>query len=132
MDPLTSQEKYCQFIVDVRYYCNMWARRSQMVSTLNNIISSKVKFKRTKTKQNAFSEIKRIVYWDTLLTYPDFNEEFKINTKAIDFQLGAIISHEGKQIALYIGILTNYQNRYTVIEMEIFSIIENLKDLELY
>ena len=36
---------------------------------------------------------------DTLLNYPDFNEEFKIHTDASDLQLGAVISHRGKPIA---------------------------------
>ena len=28
---------------------------------------------------------------NTLLTYPDFNEEFKIHTNDCDFQLGVVI-----------------------------------------
>ena len=38
---------------------------------------------------------------DTLLTYPDFNEEFKIHTDASNFQLGVVIIQKGKTIALY-------------------------------
>ena len=32
---------------------------------------------------------------NTLLTYPDFNETFKIHTNASAFQLGAVISQKG-------------------------------------
>ena len=32
---------------------------------------------------------------DTLLTYPGFNETFKIHTDASAFQLGAVISQKG-------------------------------------
>ena len=42
-------------------------------------------------EQDAFDEIKRIVARDTLLTYPDFNEAFKIHTDASAFQLGAVM-----------------------------------------
>ena len=52
----------------------MWARRSNMLATSTNIMSSKVKFKWTKIKQDTFEEIKRIVAHNTLLEYPDFNE----------------------------------------------------------
>ena len=39
-----------------------------------------------------FDKIKRIVAHDTLLTYPDFNENFKMHTDDIALQLGGVIS----------------------------------------
>ena len=53
-----------------------------MLGPSTNITLSKVKFKCDKIEQNDFEEIKRIVACDTLLEYPDFDEEFKINTDA--------------------------------------------------
>ena len=47
-------------------------------------------------KQDAFNKIKLIVDRKTLLTYPDFNEIFKIHTNARAFQLEAVISYKGK------------------------------------
>ena len=47
-------------------------------------------------KQDAFDKIKRIMARDTLLTYPDFNETFKIHTDASAFQLGVVISQKGR------------------------------------
>ena len=41
----------------------------------------------------------RIVACDTLLTYPDFNETFKIYTNARAFQLGAVVIQIGKPIS---------------------------------
>ena len=38
---------------------------------------------------------------DTLLTYPDSNENFKIHTDSSDLKLGAVILRKGKPIALY-------------------------------
>ena len=46
---------------------------------------------------------------DSLLTYPDFNEEFIIHTNASKFQLGAVIIHKFKPIALYSRKLTDAQ-----------------------
>ena len=45
-----------------------------------------------KSNKIQFDEIKRIVACDTLLTYLEFNEAFKIHTNASAFQLGVIIS----------------------------------------
>ena len=64
---------------------------------------------------------------DTLLTYPDFNETFKIHTDASAFQLGAVIIQKGKPIAFYSRKLTDAQQRYTVTKIEILSMVENLK-----
>ena len=43
-------------------------------------MTNKRKSKWKKTKQDAFNKIKRITVRNTLLTYPDFNETFKIHT----------------------------------------------------
>ena len=62
-----------------------------------------------------------------LLAYPDFNEEFTIHADARNFQLGTVISHKGKLVSLYYRKITDYYKRYTVIEMELLSIVETLK-----
>ena len=72
-----------------------------MLATLTKITSNKRKFKWTKTKQDSFDKIKRIMARDTLLTYPYFNETFKIRTDASAFQLGSVIVQNCKPIALY-------------------------------
>ena len=51
---------------------------------------------------------------DTLLTYPDFNETFKIRTDASVFQLGAVIIQKVKPVAFYGIKLTDSQKQYTV------------------
>ena len=98
-----------------------------MLAPLTKITSSKAKFKWTKIKQYAFDEIKWVVASDNLLTYPYFNEEFKIHTNASDLQLVAVINHKGKHIAFYSRKLIDAQKSYAVIEKELLSIIENLK-----
>ena len=71
----------------MNYYPDIWVRLSHTLVPLTNITSSKVKLKWTKIKQYALYEIKRIVTCDTLSAYPEFNEEFKIHTNTIKFQL---------------------------------------------
>ena len=64
---------------------------------------------------------------DTLLDYPDFNEEFKIHTNASDFQLGAVIIQKCKSIYSYNIKLTYVQKIYTVKQKDPLSIIKTLK-----
>ena len=70
----------------------------------------------TDFKQKVFNKIKQIFAHDTLLIYPDFNECFDIHTDASNGKLGAVLSYNGKPIALYSHKLTPAQSRYTVRE----------------
>ena len=90
----------------------MWQRRSHTLSPLTRITSNKSKFKWTKVEQDAFKKIKRTIARNTLLTYPNFNETFKIQTDASAFQLGVVISQKGKPIDFYSIKLTNDQQWY--------------------
>jgi RNase H-like domain found in reverse transcriptase len=57
-----------------------------------------------------------------------FNEPFKIHTDASHYQLGAVISQEGKPIAFYSQKLNPAQTWYTTTERELLSIVETLKE----
>ena len=94
----------------------MWARHSHTLAPLSIIAYNKVKFKWTKIEQDAFDEIKWIVAYDTLSTYLDFNEIFKIHTNASKFQLEEVISQRVKPIAFYIIKPDGAHKRYIVIE----------------
>ena len=98
----------------MNYYHNIWARCSHALAPLTKTTSSKVKSKWTKTEQDDFSEIKRIVDRDTLSDYPDFNGEFRIHTDASDFQFGAVIRQKVKPIAFNSIKLTDSYMRYKV------------------
>ena len=56
---------------------------------------------------------------ETLLTYPDWSKPFKIHTDASDYQLGAVISQEGKPIAFFSWKLNSVQKNYTTTEKEL-------------
>ena len=127
MRSLTYLKEVQQFIGVVNYYRGLQARHLHTLAPSTKIPSNKVKFKYTKIEKDAFGEIKRIVAHDNLLTYPDFNEEFKIHTDDGNFQLVAVISQKFKLIALYGRIIIGSQRRYTVKERGVLSIIETLK-----
>ena len=60
----------------------MWPRRPHTLATLTKLTFIKNKCKWTKVEQDAFEKIKRVVARNTLLTYPHFNEIFKIHIDA--------------------------------------------------
>ena len=95
---------------------------------LTKLTSIKIKYKWKQVEKNAFNEIKRILAYNNLLSYTDFNEIFKIHTDASAFQLGTVISQKGKPIAFYCRKLSDTKQRYTATEREIPSIIQTLKE----
>ena len=109
MKPPTSQKEVRKFIGLINNYRGMWSSWSHMLLPLTILTYIKRKFNWTLVKQDYFNEIKRIVARDTLSTYPDLNEIFKIHTDASAFQLGGVASHKDKLIAFYYRKLTGAQ-----------------------
>ena len=63
----------------------------------------------------------------------EYNEtpwhDFKIETDASKLQLGAVISQDNQPLAFYSRKLSEAQIRYTVIKLELLSIVETLQGL---
>jgi transposase InsO family protein len=112
----------------VNYYRDMWIRRSHVLAPLAKLTSKTVPFKWGEEQQKAFDTMKRIIGKEVLLAYPDFDKEFVIHTDASHYQLGAVISQDGKPIAFYSRKLKPEQTRYTTTERELLSIVETLKE----
>ena len=120
-------KKVQQFIGVANYFHNMCPKRLHTLAILPKITANKTKFQWTKIKQDYFNKIMWIMARDNLLTYPDFNETFKIHTDASAFQLGAVVSQKGKPIAFYSIKLNDTQIGHVATEKELLSIFKTLK-----
>ena len=114
----------------VQYYQDLWPRRSHILEPFTAISSGKkgAKIKWSTELETAFTQVKAMVSQETLLTYPDWSKTFDIHTDASDFQLGAVISQEGRPIAFFSRKLNAAQLTYTTTEKELFSIVECCKE----
>ena len=108
--PPSNKKELRRFIGLVNYYRDMWVRRSHVLAPLASLTSKKTKWKWGPDEQKAFTLMKKVISKETLLAYPDFNEEFVIHRDASDTQLGAVISQKGKPIAFYSRKLKPEQN----------------------
>jgi len=106
----------------------MWVRRSHVLAPLAALTSKTTKWKWEPQHRKAFAMAKRIIAKERLLAYPDFSKPFQIYTDASHYQLGAVVSQDGKRIAFYSRKLNPAQTRYTTTESEQLSIVETLKE----
>ena len=65
-----------------------------------------------------------------MLAYPDYSLPFDIYTDASSRQLGAVITQKGKPIAFFSRKLSETQQKYSVTELELLSIVETLKEFK--
>ena len=77
--------------------------------------------------ESSFKELKRMVYSETLISYPDWKLPFLVHTDASDKQLGSIISQNNKPIAFFYRRLSKPHSTYTTTEKELLNIVECLK-----
>ena len=69
---------------------------------------------------------------EVLLAYLDFSKPFVVHTDDSDYQLGTVISQDGKPIAFYSQNLNDPQTHYTTTKKELLAIVEILKEFNFF
>jgi hypothetical protein len=121
----------------------MWARRSEMLAPLTDLVVECGEMKTTKmnktkkkpwwwdpTHQLAFDNIKAAIAKETVLAYPNFSKPFEIYTDTSSTQLGAVITQDNRPIAIFSWKLSEMQQKYSVTEIELLAIVETLKEFK--
>jgi hypothetical protein len=121
----------------VQYYGDIWARRSEMLAPLVNLVGecghTKIT-KANKTKKRpwhwdavhlkAFNNIKATITRDVTLAYPDCSQGSDIYTDSSKFQLGAVITQNNSLLAFFSRKLSLVQQKYSVTKQELLAIVE--------
>ncbi len=139
--PPTGVRQQRHFLSMVQYYCDFWARRSDMLTPLTSLIGEYSQTKSTKTKrtkkvpwhwvefhQRAFDHVKATIAKGVVLAYPYYSKVFKIYTDASSKQLGAVITQDNRPIMFISRELSKTQRKYSVTIIEVPSIVETLKE----
>ena len=127
----------------VQYYQDLWEKRSHLLAPLSDLVGecghTKVTKKNKtikkhwywdKSHQEAFDKIKEIMACDDMLAYPDYSLPFDIYTDASQQQLGAVIVQNNRPVAFFSRKLSVTQQKYSVTELELLSIVECLKEFK--
>ncbi len=104
------------FIGMVNFYRDFWKSRAHLMAPLTLLTKiDKKQFKKAWTEQHSkcFHESKHMIAEDLLLTFPDPNRPFVIQTDASDLQLGAVIYQDDLPIAFFSQKLSNDSRHLT-------------------
>ena len=134
-------KKLCSFLGMIQYYRDLWARRSELLAPLTDLVGECGQTKVTKAKgtkkipwhwdevhQKAFNNAKASIAKEVILAFPGFSKVFEIFTDASAKQLGSVITQENLPIAFFSRKLTETQQKYSVTEIELLAIVETLKE----
>ncbi len=110
LNPPNNFKELRQFLGMVQYYKDTWAKRSEMLAPLTDLVGECGETKDTKrngTKkkpwrwdsihQQAFDNVKVAIPKEVVLAYPDFTSPFEIYTDASTMQLGAVKVQKGNR-----------------------------------
>jgi hypothetical protein len=131
------------FLGMVKYYHDLWARRSKKLAPLTALVGECGQAKVTRAKgtnkapwhwdkvhQRAFNLVKATIAREVVLAYPDYSKVFEIYTDTSSKQLGAVITQENRPIVFFSWKLSAMQCKYSVTKIELLAIVETLKEFK--
>jgi hypothetical protein len=143
IEPPTNVKELRHFLGMVQYYCDLWARWSEMLAPLTSLVGECGQTKVTRAKgtkkapwhwdevhQRAFNHVKATIAREVVLAYPDYSKVFEIYTNASSKQLGAVITQENGPIAFFSRKLSATQCKYSITNIELLAIFETLKEFK--
>lgn len=76
---------------------------------------------------HAFETMKTLMTTHPILKYPDFTKEFKLNTDASNFAIGAVLLQDNHPIAYASRTLNDHEIRYNTTEKELLAVVWAIK-----
>ena len=129
LNPPTNVKELRRFLGMVQYYCDLWAKRSEMLAPLTDLVGECGQTKVTRAKgtkkvpwhwdevhQKAFDAVKTTIAKDVVLAYPNYNKVFEVYTDASSTQLGSVFTQDNRPLAFFSRKLSETQQKYSVTE----------------
>ncbi len=126
----TGVKQLGHFLGMVQYYCDHWARWSNMLTPLTLLVgecgqtrtskakgTKKVPWHLDEVHQRAFNHVKATIAKDVVLAHPDCSKIFEIYRDASSKQLGALVTQDNRPIAFFSWKLSNMQCKHIITEL---------------
>jgi hypothetical protein len=77
----------------------------------------------SESQQKAFVELKHRLWCAPMLTLPDLQQPFEIETDASDYAIGAVLTQQGHPVAYHNATLSDTVQNYPTYDKEMYSIV---------
>jgi len=119
------------FLGTCSYYRRFIRGFSDTAAPLNQLLKKDTPFCWTTECQSAFEQVKEKLMEDPVLTLPNDNDNYILDTDASDYGLGAVLSQvqngEEKVIAYAFQTIASAEQRYDTTLKELLAIVYGLK-----
>ena len=89
-------------------------------------------FNWTLTHQKYFEQLKNKLCTTPVLVLLDLHQPFEIETDALDYALGAVITQSGHPVAFHYKTFNDTVRKYSTYEKELYAIVQGLKQWRHY
>jgi hypothetical protein len=94
--------------------------------------SGKEKFAWGQAQQQAFDDLKHHLCSTPLLSLPDLQQPFDIETDASDYVVGAVLTQHGHPVAYHSETLSDIVRKYPTYDKEMYSIVKSCRQWKHY
>lgn len=118
-----------------------WYRRfvpqfSALISPLTSLLRKKAVFRWDESCDDAWTLIKNHLVSAPILSCPDFNRDFCVQTDASDYGIGAVLTQkydDGEKVICYLSrSLTRQERKYSTTEKELLALMWSIEKLRPY
>ena len=89
-------------------------------------------FKWTSSQQKAFEELKKRLCSPPILSLPNLQQSFEIQTNALEYALGAVLMQHGHPVSYHSDTFSNTVCRYPTYDKELYAIVQACKQWKHY
>lgn len=122
------------FLGLANFYCRFVLGFSHIAWSLSQVTKggSKAKFVWAKSQQQAFEDLKKRLCSAPVLTLPDLQQPFEIETDASDYAVGAVLTQHGHPVAYHSETLSDAVHKYPMYDKEMYSIFQDCQQWKHY
>jgi hypothetical protein len=128
----TTLTELCSFLGLANFYLRFMLGFSHIAWVPSQVTKGgdKVKFVWVESLQKAFEELKHRLRLASVLSLPNLQHPFKMETNASDYVVGIVLTQHGHPMAYHSETLSNAVRKYTTYDKEMYSIVTSLSTME--